>query len=140
LKQLERGVRGGKLSETDQVPSGLTVEHLMPQSWEEHWPLPADVPTDAAIARRRLLHTIGNLTLLSEKLNASVSNGPWAASNGATGKRKAIEEHTVLHLNKELCNSELWTEGEIEQRSEILFAIARSLWPRPTASEASLAA
>jgi hypothetical protein len=29
-----------------------------------------------------------------------VSNGPWAASNSATGKRKAVEKHTVLHLNK----------------------------------------
>jgi hypothetical protein len=62
-------------------------------------------PMRRSARRRRLLHTIGNLTLLSEKLNPSVSNGPWAASNSATGKRKAVEKHTVLHLNKRTLQS-----------------------------------
>lgn len=141
LEAMERGLRGGKLAETEHVPSGLTVEHIMPRSWEEHWPLPADVPAHQASARRqRLLHTIGNLTLLSEQLNTSISNGAWAASNGVKGKREAIAKHTVLHLNKQVCELTVWSEAEIERRSEALFVVAQAIWPGQTSAQASLAA
>jgi hypothetical protein len=66
---------------------GLTVEHLMPQSWQRHWPLRSvDEVGRARETKRRqeLLHTLGNLTLTTNKLNAALSNGPW------DGKRRAI--------------------------------------------------
>lgn len=141
LEAMERGLRGDMLAETEHVPPGLAVEHIMPRSWEEHWPLPADVPAHQASARRqRLLHAIGNLTLLSEQLNPSISNSAWAASTGVVGKREAIAKHTVLHLNKQLCQHPVWSEPEIEQRSEALFVVARAIWPGPTSVQASLAA
>ena len=43
-----------------------------------------------------MLHTLGNLKLLTEKLNTSVSNGPW------DNKLVAIAQHSVLRLNKEV--------------------------------------
>src|SRR5690606_9309136 len=82
LEALERRLRG-KLAETEYVPKNLTVEHLMPQSWEAHWPLPHGEHTELAAAnRRRLIHTIGNLTLLNNRLNPLVSNGPWGGEDG----------------------------------------------------------
>jgi hypothetical protein len=42
-----------------------------------------------AKVRESVLHVIGNLTLLTEKLNPSVSNGPWSK------KRPAILEHSA---------------------------------------------
>jgi Protein of unknown function (DUF1524) len=41
----------------------LTIEHLMPQSWRVHWPLPDEV---RANERDELVHTFGNLTLLAK--------------------------------------------------------------------------
>ena len=32
--------------------------------------------------RDRIIHTLGNLTLLTGKLNSKVSNGPWAGTDG----------------------------------------------------------
>ena len=43
----------------------------------------------------RLIHTLGNLTLLTGKLNSAVSNGPWSGTNS---KRAGLEGHDVLIL------------------------------------------
>ena len=29
-----------------QVPKGLSIEHIMPQKWADHWPLPAHLDAD----------------------------------------------------------------------------------------------
>jgi len=49
----------------------------MPQAWKpEKWPI--DDASDAARASRNLLlHTLGNLTLLTQPMNSSVSCGPF---------------------------------------------------------------
>ena len=39
LEGIEGELRTGK-SESADVPRGLTIEHIMPQSWRQHWPLP----------------------------------------------------------------------------------------------------
>jgi hypothetical protein len=111
------------------VHGDLTIEHVLPQSWEEHWPLPSgglaatDDDGEFAAARSRLLHTVGNLTLLTHKLNASVSNGPYAA------KRPAICGQSALRLNAYFQAIETWNEEEIEARGVKLFEVAARVWP-----------
>jgi len=53
--------------------SDATIEHIMPQSWEASWPPPS---RGSLQDRAQLVHALGNLTLLTSKLNAAVSNGP----------------------------------------------------------------
>ncbi len=130
LEGLEAGLRD-KFAETHEVPKNLTVEHVMPQSWEMFWPLPEGVQEAKAIERRNaLIHTIGNLTLLNEKLNPAQSNKAWInTEDEADGKREALRDHSVLFLNKQLCEKERWDEDAIEGRAAELFDIATSLWP-----------
>src|SRR5262249_9989579 len=79
LEALERGLHTEK-SERVQFESGLTIEHVMPQEWQEHWPPPNDAPSEEAEQRRdQLIHTLGNLTLVTRKLNPSMSNRGWEA-------------------------------------------------------------
>jgi hypothetical protein len=113
----------------------------MPQSWEEHWPLPADCSSDEASRRRqRLLHTIGNLTLVSKRLNPSMSNWPWKAVDGGRGKRDELAKHSVLHLNKQFDRFEHWTEAAIENRGQELLVEAQKIWPGPNVASTSIAA
>lgn len=126
LKALEIGSRTD-LTEEVALPKNLSIEHLLPQEWEEYWPLSSD-NADAADRRKDLLHTIGNLTLVTGKLNSKLQNGPWA------NKRAYILEHSVLKLNRELQSFEVWDEEGIQKRSTNLFAIARKLWPYPSES------
>jgi hypothetical protein len=127
LEALELQLYTG-LTEKIEVKGGLTIEHLLPQDWYRHWPLPPDVPAEEAEARREmLLHTLGNLTLLTEKLNPKVSNGPWKV------KQPAILQYSVLTLNKQLQDYHEWNEEAIIRRGEFLFEAAKRAWPFPQA-------
>lgn len=106
----------------------LTIEHIMPREWKDHWPLP-DMPADqiaeAQNRRDRNVHRIGNLTLITGSLNSSVSNGPWDK------KRPALAEHSNLALNAEFKKDIPWDEAAIEDRGRRLAALACKVWWRP---------
>ena len=80
---------------------------------------------EARSRRNALIHTMGNLTLLTHVLNPSISNGPWSK------KRAAILRHSALNLNRSLEEYDLWDEDAILQRGRALFKIAKKIWPRP---------
>ena len=129
LEGIESQLRSTKSEQTD-VPTNLTIEHLMPVSWKGHWPNP--ISTDAQIAeyeRNQLVHTIGNLTLLNSKLNSSVSNNPWPE------KRAEFLKYAVLNLNGELMNAERWDDEVIRERSKKLAGLVTKCWPGPDAAE-----
>ena len=65
LEALELAMYTGK-TEKITIHDKLTVEHVMPQEWEMHWPLPKEAVVDEATrCREQLLHTVGNLTLVT---------------------------------------------------------------------------
>jgi hypothetical protein len=130
LEALEVASRGPK-TEALGVPKKLTIEHLLPQSWQDHWPLPATNDVAAArLERERLVHTMGNLTLLTQSLNPATSNAPWKT------KKAEIQKHSVLLLNHQITAVESWDETAIRERGAALLDRAYALWPRP-ATEAS---
>lgn len=96
----------------------------MPRRWEEHWPLPALDDEMAKNARNDLLDRMGNLTVLTRKLNISISNGAWDV------KRKHLQQHSVLLINSNLITRETWDEEAIEGRSLALADQFCRLWPR----------
>lgn len=117
-------------SERVERTNKLTVEHLLPQTWENTWPL-ADHDNETPesrlerIARRnRLLQSIGNLTLLTSSLNPAVSNSPWEK------KRPEILKYSQLNLTRDLHEANGWDEQAILQRSRSLFEHAVEVWPR----------
>lgn len=76
MESIEEALRTTK-AETQSVPTGLTIEHIMPQLWQRHWQtLPSDLD-NAEENRNRVIHTIGNLTLVNNRLNSDLSNAPW---------------------------------------------------------------
>lgn len=110
--------------------SQLQIEHIMPQSWEAYWPLPDDTAVEQ---RKANIQRIGNLTLVSKKLNPSLSNGPWLDLDAEKiGKRSGLHAHTMLMINRKLLDaySEEWSDEAIGARSEQLFTDAKEIWPR----------
>ena len=122
------------------LDTALTVEHILPQSWYEHWrlldgsdglppeELAAAAEDDArAVAtrgRNAALQTIGNLTIITQPLNSAVSNAAWPV------KRPKLLLHAVLPINQDLHRWDTWDEATIAERSELLLARARRIWPR----------
>ena len=131
LEGAERWLRSSGKAEQPAVPTNLTIEHLMPVGWrQEEWPLPEGIDTDAATYQRNtLIHSIGNLTLATQKLNSSMSNDPW------TSKRDELQEHSVLLLNNELLSRPSWSEETIRSRSRRMAKLVSERWPGPASEQ-----
>lgn len=126
LEALELSMRGSK-QESLVLPDGLTVEHVLPQQWQNHWPLAEATPENQE-RRGRLLHSIGNLTLVTQAFNSALSNEPFAV------KRQEIVTTSLLMLNthfQRYDDNDAWDEDEIVARADSLFAYALKLWPMP---------
>ena len=131
LEGIEEDLRTDK-AESDSVPRNLTIEHIMPQQWQENWGLqqvhsPLDVESEFEATERRnsLIHSIGNLTLVNQPLNSSLSNAPWEE------KRETLNGHATLFLNKDLWTNapEVWDEAAIAERAKRLSRAAARVWP-----------
>lgn len=121
-KQVDRA-----LSEQRVVRGRLTLEHVMPQSWEESWPLGEGETPES---RRVILHVLGNMTLLTQKLNSKVSNGSWM---GTAGKASELKQQSTLLLNSDLANQgkDQFTCESILERTKQLTDAFLEVWPTP---------
>ena len=108
--------------------SKLTIEHIMPQSWMEHWPLPLDGDVGH---REAAIQGIGNLTLVSGKLNPALSNSAWHIPGAENCKRAGLSSHSNLMLNKKILEGypTEWDEKTINRRASELLSIAKYIWP-----------
>jgi uncharacterized protein with ParB-like and HNH nuclease domain len=119
-------------SEAVGLPDGLTIEHVMPQQWQDHWPLDIADPGDelqkqnAGDLRNLKLQNFGNLTLITDSLNPSLSNSSWAT------KKPELMKFSKLNLTRYFHDKENWGESDITERGEYLFEAAVNLWPYPS--------
>ena len=134
LRSLNDALRSS-MTERIAIPHELTVEHLLPQEWERHYPLPDGLEVDDEETieqrRQRLINTVGNLTLLTAPLNTSVSNGPFKE------KAREIGQLSDLRLNAPFRQGQFddWSERDILSRGEELFELGKTIWPRPAGQE-----
>ena len=111
----------------------LWVEHVMPVSWEEHWPLldengdPIDDEDLRYWKRKSDIHTLGNLTIVTESLNRSLSHMPFSE------KKIQLVEYSNLTLNRRIAEHQVWDESSIARRGETLASLACAIWPVPMA-------
>lgn len=128
LEAIEVSLRGDE-SEPLGPTDTLTVEHVMPQKWSGNWSIPENTADkdELEIARNEAVKNIGNLTLTTDKLNSSLSNGPWDE------KRQTLDNHSSLFLNNTLLRDapDVWDEVAIHKRSEYLARIILQIWPPP---------
>lgn len=106
----------------------LQIEHILPQSWQAHWPINDLDPAQHELAvqqRSSALQRIGNLTLVTSHFNQGVSNLSWEV------KRAELALQSGLQLNKPIAASEQWDESAIGHRAEQLATTACRVWTRP---------
>lgn len=111
--------------------SSLQVEHVLPQSWQEHWPLDSlnvSVEEIRILSEKRddYVHRLGNLTLVTSSFNASVSNLAWAV------KKEELLKQSSLRLTGAIVSAGQWDETEIDRRAAELSQLIVDIWPRPT--------
>lgn len=122
LEAVEDDMRTGFTEQS--APRGLTIEHVLPQEWRVHWPLPHNGdPEEAAKLRDVAKHRIGNLTLVTSKLNPKMSNAPW------TEKRDYLNQLSVLLISSDIKASDAWDESTIAKRGEWIAERILRIWP-----------
>ncbi|MBT4644315.1 MAG: DUF262 domain-containing protein [Deltaproteobacteria bacterium] len=130
LSALDAALQTGK-SEAIALPDKLTIEHIMPRKWKDHWPLPTENPDDPIEKQEKqdkrniLKHSFGNLTLITNSLNPSLSNGSWST------KRPEIIKFSKLNLNQYFHDVEEWDESAIKIRGKELLDLSLKIWPYP---------
>jgi hypothetical protein len=135
-KEIERRHTSSKIESVFTLPPKLTLEHLMPQKWREHWTSTGDEldersTEDLELARDAVLHHIGNLTLTSGPLNSSLSNSAWSV------KAPALRAHSLLVLNAEVSAHQSWDVDDVNSRGYALASEICSIWPSPASFGAS---
>lgn len=94
-------------------PSKVHVEHIYPQNPKEGEGLPN---------HNLIINRLGNLTLLSARLNKEIQNGNFA-------EKKPHYEKSDIILTKELCDFDDWDEAKIDERQDALAELAPVIWP-----------
>lgn len=129
--------QGAKLAERH-----LTVEHIMPQDWRNaNWPAPkpelANRRETAEDVRNKLLHSIGNLTLVPRQYNSKLARKTWTEKSDWYDKLSG-DGPDGLKLNANLLRPprvprpRAWNEEQIEKRSQRLAKRVVKIWPRPS--------
>jgi len=148
FRQLEMEIRSDR-AEAIPIPN-ISVEYIMPQQWTDNYPLAGDViPKEMNVEwffgctedekeryehlrpliqqRRNLIHSVGNLTAVTQMLNAAMRNAEFS-------EKKQYLRESVLALNRYFDQVSDWNECAIEDRADSLLYHARTLWCGPSAS------
>ena len=114
LRELEQDKRRTE-ELTVAPPNKVHVEHIYPQTPLEGHRLPN---------HSRIINRLGNLTLLSRRLNTTIRN-----SHFANKKQAYVESEIILTNNLE--NFDSWDENSIFDRQNFLSARATHIWAFP---------
>ena len=105
-----------------QLDANPTIEHIMPQTLTKLWK--EGLGEEWQDTYRDYLHTLGNLTLVTQEWNSSLSNAPFSE------KRKKLENH-ALRLNSDYFARYIqqWNKSSICARAEFLAQQILQIWP-----------
>lgn len=114
LKEIERELR---ITEELEIasPTKVHVEHIYPQTPR---------PDDRLSNHVNLINRLGNLTLLSRRINTSIKNGSFS-------EKKPHYLQSEILLTKDLATYENWSEETINSRQEIISRYATKIWAYP---------
>jgi hypothetical protein len=120
-----------------------SLEHIMPQKWEEFW---SDINvknekniiiTDSELAkkeRQSKIYSIGNMTLLNSSLNTSLRNFEFSKKIEGEGRKKGIRHYADLRITRfDILDqydkgSKIWDEETINNRTDALLSDILNIW------------
>jgi len=114
-------VSNGKADVPSLTLGNYSVEHMMPVKWEANW-LEREMNVEEKDNRNRKLRTLGNLTLVTKRLNSAMQNAAWK------DKKLHLKPNSSLKMTVEYLDEEKWDESAIEGRADDLAAKALIIW------------
>ncbi len=98
----------------------LNIEHIMPQTSNDYWKKIANLSDDEYTD---VVNRIGNLTLVAAVDNSKMGNGDF------NYKKSILESTRHLRLNAAICEKDIWTIDDINERTQILIDKILELFP-----------
>jgi hypothetical protein len=125
------GPAKGKWSIEHVLPQGTKPNEedniVMNEKWRKNW---EDWGVqDVEVNFIKTAHSIGNLTILINEDNASVSDDIFAIKLGKYNSK------TRIHLTDDIKTQTEWTPFQIEERSKLILNSAIKRWPYPVIEE-----
>jgi hypothetical protein len=120
-----------------------SLEHVMPQKWEEYWNKvdvvdnASNVITDKELAKRERyskIYSIGNMTLLHSSLNTSLRNFEFIRKIEGEGRKRGIRHYAYLGITRfdilDVYDSgdKVWNEKKISERTTNLANDILTIW------------
>lgn len=120
-----------------------TLEHIMPQKWEEHW---KDIPKkynadgsemtgeEAKKDRASKVYWIGNMTLLTSSLNPALRNHAFEKKMNGEGQKRGIKAYADLSITKDDIvtsferGDTIWDEHKIIERTAKIEEEIQEIW------------
>lgn len=100
----------------------MHIDHILPQNPD------STVLLESRFSSREealgFIHKIGNLTLLSSRMNQKESNRPFS-------QKKQSYASSEFAMTNQLAGYEKWGQDEIEERSQRLAEVAVVVFPHP---------
>lgn len=94
-------------------PQKVHIEHIYPQT---------PIEGQKLTAHEKLIDRLGNLTLLSARINKEIKNGPFK------DKRERYKE-SGLEMTKQLAEIENWSKNEIDSRQNKFATFVNKIFP-----------
>jgi hypothetical protein len=127
----------------DELKYTYTLEHIMPQKWEEFWSKVPVIDKDGKVItdprqaksyRNGIIYSIGNMTLLKSSLNTSLRNYDFKRKVEGEGRKSGIRAYAELGITKLdimgpfESGNQTWDETKIRKRTEEITADALAIW------------
>lgn len=128
LYLIESKIRDRSMHSTQLLGIGkYSLEHLMPKKWKNHWAFSGD--DLAAENRNRKLLTLGNLTIITQSLNASIRDSDWRTKKIGKGDKGGLLKYAEgIETLTEYLSLDEWNEDAIDARANDLVEHALRIW------------
>jgi uncharacterized protein with ParB-like and HNH nuclease domain len=139
--ELHRRYEDTKYSQTQkELKYEYTLEHVMPKKWKDKWSnIPVyndaneivDDETEKERVRDEVVKYVGNMTLLTSRLNTAISNSDIGKKLNGDGRKKGMKHYSDLEITREIiekAENNTWDEREIRNRTELLYNEIIEIW------------
>jgi uncharacterized protein with ParB-like and HNH nuclease domain len=132
LRKIDEWQNGDASSYVLMDPTKLHLEHIAPQrpGTDSDW----KTTMKGDLNYREIIYRIGNMMLLRDKINASVSNHPFEKKLVKYKSQNTRSKMPLPTLSQEVLGISSWSQGAVLKRSERIAEISTEVWSAKSTS------
>jgi uncharacterized protein with ParB-like and HNH nuclease domain len=122
LYLIEKTIRSDLNSTELRFIQEYSLEHVMPKKWRNNWNKNNSLNEKQKEKRDEILRTLGNLTIITKRLNSSISDADWEIKKEGKGNHKGLNEYAKgIEIFSEYLSKTHWNEECIKERANELY-------------------